>query len=138
MTAVRRAEATWEGDLLSGKGTVSAVSSGVFHDLQVSWGARTESPEGKTSPEELMAAAHASCFEMALSGALARGGTPPEHLAVTHELTFIDAHRVRPEVCSRGIAVGAADPEKPAFGIGGLLRLVFPVRAPSTPPRGYP
>ena len=88
MTAVRRAEATWEGDLVSGKGTVSAVSSGSFHDLPVSWGARTESPEGKTSPEELMAAAHASCFEMALSGALARGGTPPEHLAVTAAVTF--------------------------------------------------
>jgi osmotically inducible protein OsmC len=88
MTAVRRAEATWEGDLLSGKGTVSAVSSGVFHDLPVSWGARTESPEGKTSPEELIAAAHASCFEMALSGALARGGTPPERLSVTAAVTF--------------------------------------------------
>jgi lipoyl-dependent peroxiredoxin len=88
MTAVRRAEANWEGDLASGKGTVSAVSSGAFHDLPVSWGARTESPGGKTSPEELIAAAHAACFEMALSGALTRGGTPPERLAVTAEVTF--------------------------------------------------
>jgi osmotically inducible protein OsmC len=88
MTAVRRAEAAWEGDLVSGKGTVSAVSSGAFKDLPVSWGARTESPGGKTSPEELIAAAHAACFEMALSGALARGGTPPERLAVTAEVTF--------------------------------------------------
>jgi osmotically inducible protein OsmC len=88
MTAVRRAEAEWAGDLASGKGTVSAVSSGAFHDLPVSWGARTESPGGKTSPEELIAAAHAACFEMALSGALTRGGTPPERLAVTAEVTF--------------------------------------------------
>jgi lipoyl-dependent peroxiredoxin len=88
MTAVRRAEAAWEGDLVSGKGTVSGVSSGAFRDLPVSWGARTESSDGKTSPEELIAAAHAACFEMALSGALARGGTPPEHLSVTAEVTF--------------------------------------------------
>jgi osmotically inducible protein OsmC len=88
MTAVRRAEAAWEGDLVSGRGTVSAVSSGAFRDLPVSWAARTESSDGKTSPEELIAAAHAACFEMALSGALARGGTPPERLAVTAEVTF--------------------------------------------------
>jgi lipoyl-dependent peroxiredoxin len=88
MTAIRRAEAAWEGDLLTGRGTVSALSSGVFRDLPVSWAARTEAPEGKTSPEELIAAAHAACFEMALSGALARGGTPPEHLDVSATVTF--------------------------------------------------
>jgi osmotically inducible protein OsmC len=88
MTAVRRAEAAWEGDLISGHGTVSATSSGSFRDLPVSWAARTEAPEGKTSPEELIAAAHAACFEMALSGALARGGTPPLHLAVSAAVTF--------------------------------------------------
>jgi osmotically inducible protein OsmC len=88
MTAIRRAEATWQGDLLTGKGHVSAGSSGTFRDLPVSWGSRTEAPEGRTSPEELIAAAHASCFEMALAGALARGGTPPEHLAVTATVTF--------------------------------------------------
>ncbi len=88
MTAIRTAEAAWEGDLTSGRGTVSATSSGSFHDLPVSWAARTEAPEGKTSPEELLAAAHAACFEMALSGALGRGGTPPERLAVTAAVTF--------------------------------------------------
>ncbi|MEO8228932.1 MAG: OsmC family peroxiredoxin [Chloroflexota bacterium] len=88
MTAVRRAEATWEGDLLSGKGKVSATTSGAFRDLPVTWGSRTEAADGRTSPEELVAAAHASCFEMALSGALARGGTPPEHLTVTATVTF--------------------------------------------------
>src|SRR5918994_7912411 len=70
MAAVRRAEATWSGDLTSGSGAVSAVSSGVFSDLPVTWAARTETPEGKTSPEELVAAAHAACYSMAFSGQL--------------------------------------------------------------------
>ena len=88
MTAIRQAEAAWEGDLTRGHGTVSAVSSRAFTDLPVSWAARTESPGGRTSPEELLAAAHAACFEMALSGALARGGTPPERLSVSAAVTF--------------------------------------------------
>jgi osmotically inducible protein OsmC len=88
MAAVRRAEATWSGDLTSGHGTVSAVSSGAFSDLPVSWAARTESSDGKTSPEELVAAAHAACFSMALSAGLGRGGTPPERLDVAAEVTF--------------------------------------------------
>jgi osmotically inducible protein OsmC len=87
MAAIRRAEVSWTGDLLSGSGTVSAKSSGAFSDLPVSWAARTERPE-KTSPEELVAAAHASCFAMAFSGALARNGTPPESLEVSAEVTF--------------------------------------------------
>ena len=88
MAAIRRAEATWSGALTTGSGEVSAVSSGAFSDLPVSWAARTESPEGKTSPEELVAAAHAACFAMALSGALGRAGTPPEKLDVSAEVTF--------------------------------------------------
>src|SRR5262249_41657391 len=88
MAAIRRAEATWSGDLASGSGTVSAVSSNVFTDLPVSWAARTEAPGGKTSPEELVAAAHAACFSMALSAALGRAGTPAERLDVSAEVTF--------------------------------------------------
>jgi len=88
MPAIRRAEATWSGDLATGSGTVSAVSSNVFTDLPVSWAARTESPDGKTSPEELVAAAHAACFSMALSAALGRAGTPAERLDVSAEVTF--------------------------------------------------
>jgi osmotically inducible protein OsmC len=88
MAAIRRAEATWSGALTTGSGEVSAVSSGAFSDLPVSWAARTESPEGRTSPEELVAAAHAACFAMALSGALGRAGTPPENLDVSAEVTF--------------------------------------------------
>ncbi|HEX7347506.1 MAG TPA: OsmC family peroxiredoxin [Candidatus Limnocylindrales bacterium] len=88
MAAVRRAEATWSGDLTTGSGTDSAVSSGVFSDLPVSWAARTESSDGKTSPEELVAAAHAACFSMALSAGLGRAGTPPERLDVSAEVAF--------------------------------------------------
>ena len=88
MAATRQARAIWNGDLAKGTGTVSAVSSGKFKDLPVSWGARTESPQGKTSPEELLAAAHASCFCMALSAGLAKAGTPPEQLDVTATITF--------------------------------------------------
>ncbi|CAN5654114.1 OsmC family protein [soil metagenome] len=88
MPAIRRAEVTWNGDLASGSGVVSAVSSGAFSELPVSWSARTESPDGRTSPEELVAAAHASCYAMAFSADLARGGTPPQRLAVSAEVTF--------------------------------------------------
>lgn len=88
MAVIRRAETTWSGPLSTGSGTVSAVSSGAFTDLAVSWAARTEASGGRTSPEELVAAAHSACFAMALSGALARAGTPPERLDVAAEVTF--------------------------------------------------
>jgi osmotically inducible protein OsmC len=88
MSAIRRAEVSWSGDLATGSGTVSARSSGVFEELPVSWAARTEAPGGKTSPEELLAAAHAACFAMALSGALGRAGTPPQRLDVSADVTF--------------------------------------------------
>lgn len=88
MAATRTATVTWTGTLAEGSGTVSAGSSELFTDLPVSWAARTEGPQGQTSPEELLAAAHASCFSMALSGALARAGTPPEHLHVSSTITF--------------------------------------------------
>ena len=88
MSAIRRAEATWSGNLATGSGAVSAMSSGAFDSLPVSWSARTEASDGLTSPEELVAAAHAACFSMALSGALGRAGTPPERLDVSAEVTF--------------------------------------------------
>ena len=88
MSAVRRAEVSWSGELATGSGVVSARSSGAFSDLPVSWAARTEAPGGKTSPEELVAAAHASCYAMAFSAGLGRNGTPPEHLAVSADVTF--------------------------------------------------
>jgi lipoyl-dependent peroxiredoxin len=88
MPAVRRADAIWQGDLLSGSGVVSAGSSGVFKELPVSWASRTEAPGGRTSPEELLAAAHASCFAMALSFGLANAKTPPTRLEVSAQVTF--------------------------------------------------
>ncbi|TME27084.1 MAG: OsmC family peroxiredoxin [Chloroflexi bacterium] len=88
MAATREARVVWNGDLMSGTGTVSAGSSGLFKDIPVSWSARTEAPGGKSSPEELLAAAHASCFAMALSAGLARAGTPPKRLEVGAKVTF--------------------------------------------------
>jgi osmotically inducible protein OsmC len=88
MAAIRQARAVWNGDLAKGSGEVSAVTSGKFSALGVSWGARTEAPQGKTSPEELLAAAHASCFAMALSAGLAKAGSPPKKLEVTSTVTF--------------------------------------------------
>lgn len=88
MAATRRADAIWSGDLLSGEGTVSAGTSGLFRELPVKWSSRTESAEGRTSPEELLAAAHAACFSMAFSNGLAKNGTPPTRLAVSSEVTF--------------------------------------------------
>jgi osmotically inducible protein OsmC len=88
MAATREARAVWSGDLLSGTGAVSAISSGKFSDLPVSWSARTEAPGGKSSPEELLAAAHASCFAMAFSAGLGRAGTKPNRLEVSSKVTF--------------------------------------------------
>jgi osmotically inducible protein OsmC len=88
MSAIRRAEVAWSGDLATGSGTVSAMSSNAFADLPVSWAARTEAPGGMTSPEELVAAAHASCFAMAFSADLGRAGTPPDRLDVSADVTF--------------------------------------------------
>jgi lipoyl-dependent peroxiredoxin len=88
--AERSAEVTWNGDLLSGSGTIERVGSGSFAPLEVTWAARTEDESGgKTSPEELIAAAHASCFSMAFASALAKAGTPPERLETSARVTFV-------------------------------------------------
>jgi lipoyl-dependent peroxiredoxin len=85
----RTAEVTWNGDLMGGSGTIERVGSGAFGPLTVTWAARAEEPGGQTSPEELIAAAHAACFCMALSHALAQAGTPPEHISSTARVTFV-------------------------------------------------
>lgn len=88
MAAKRRANVIWERDLVHGSGKVS-LASGALPDFPVSWPSRAEeSSGGKTSPEELLAAAQAACFSMALSAQLGRNGTPPERLNVTAECTF--------------------------------------------------
>jgi len=81
------AQAVWEHDLLKGSGHV-ALKSGAAPDFPVSWAARTEASNGKTSPEELLAAAHAACYCMAFSAGLARNGTPPDRLTVQAVATF--------------------------------------------------
>jgi osmotically inducible protein OsmC len=109
MAALRTATVTWNGDLASGSGTVSAGTTGLFEDLPVSWASRTEEPDGRTSPEELLAAAHASCFAMAFSAGLARAGTPPEHLHVEAEVTFDKVGDAWTVTRSRLIVVGHVD-----------------------------
>ena len=88
MATDRRADVVWLGDLMSGGGTIENVTSGAIPSLDVSWTSRSEEPNGKTSPEELIAAAWASCFSMALSAGLAKGGTPPERLETSVTVTF--------------------------------------------------
>lgn len=87
MAAKRTAQAAWDGDLMTGHGTVRGTS-GALPQIPVSWKARTEAPGGQTSPEELLAAAHASCYCMALSAGLGRMQKPPQHLEVTATATF--------------------------------------------------
>ncbi|HYJ68418.1 MAG TPA: OsmC family peroxiredoxin [Nocardioidaceae bacterium] len=87
MATTRTANAHWEGSLLDGAGTVSLDSSGLGK-YDVTWAARTEEPNGKTSPEELIAAAHSACFSMALSHGLAGAGTPPQALDTRADVTF--------------------------------------------------
>lgn len=89
MATTRRAEVTWSGDLLHGAGTITRVGSGSFGPLDVTWASRSEAPDGRTSPEELIAAAHASCYSMALSHGLAGDGHAPERLDVTATVTFV-------------------------------------------------
>jgi osmotically inducible protein OsmC len=87
MATTRNATTHWEGSLMEGAGRVTLESSdlGTF---EVTWASRANEPEGRTSPEELIAAAHSSCFSMALSSALAKGGTPPEALDTSAAVTF--------------------------------------------------
>ena len=85
--AERTATTVWEGDLAHGNGVLS-LKSGATADLPVTWASRTERSDGKTSPEELIAAAHASCFSMALSHGLTEAGSPPDRLDVSATVTL--------------------------------------------------
>jgi osmotically inducible protein OsmC len=87
MATTRTAQAHWEGNLADGKGTVALQSSGLG-SYDVSWPARTEEPNGRTSPEELIAAAHSSCYSMALSHVLDGAGTPPQSIDTRADVTF--------------------------------------------------
>src|SRR5918997_2684629 len=87
MAAESLGRAVWKGDLFGGSGSVT-LDSGLASDLPVTWAARTEKPDGKTSPEELIAGAHAACFAMAFSNILAKAGSAPERLDVNATSTF--------------------------------------------------
>src|SRR5205823_6732678 len=88
MATERTATVTWRGDLMSGSGEIEEVSSGAVQGLDVTWRARSEEPGGKTSPEELIAAAHATCLSMALSHGLAQEGHAPDELDTSATVTF--------------------------------------------------
>lgn len=113
--AERRADVTWKGDLMSGSGTIDSVGSGSFGPLDVTWAARTEdASEGTTSPEELIAAAHASCFSMSLAHGLAQAGTPPERLSSSATVSFVPGTGIT----KSALAVRARVPGLDAEGFG--------------------
>ncbi|GAA1947855.1 OsmC family peroxiredoxin [Microbacterium deminutum] len=87
MTVTSEATTAWKGSLIEGSGTVSLVSSGLA-TFDVDWKARSEGSTGITTPEELLAAAHSSCFSMEFSSQLAKNGTPPESIETTASVTF--------------------------------------------------
>jgi osmotically inducible protein OsmC len=87
MATVRTAESHWEGSLMDGQGVVELVSSGLGH-FEVTWATRAEQADGHTSPEELIAAAHSTCFSMALAHGLATDGNPPTSLDTRADVTF--------------------------------------------------
>jgi osmotically inducible protein OsmC len=132
MAAEKSAQTTWQGDLMSGSGEIHEVPSGAFGPLQVSWAARTEEEQGdKTSPEELIAAAHAACFAMAFSNVLARAGHVPERLETSATVTFVPGTGITKSALTVvGIVPGideaafheAAEEAKDACPVSGALK----------------
>jgi osmotically inducible protein OsmC len=94
MAAKSSATTVWQGDLESGAGTTKAAS-GAIPEVDVSWATRIERVDGKTSPEELLAAAHASCYSMALAHGLGEAGNPPDQLTTTATVTFVPGEGVK-------------------------------------------
>jgi osmotically inducible protein OsmC len=88
MATDRRADVTWQGSLMEGSGTIRSTTSNALGEQKVSWPNRAEDNPDATSPEELIAAAHAACFSMALSNGLAKAGNPPEELNTSATVTF--------------------------------------------------
>ena len=113
--ASRQAEVVWDGTLAKGVGAVSSGSGALA--FPVTWAARTEQPDGKTSPEELIAAAHASCFAMALALVLGENHTPPERLTVSAACT-LDEIDGAPRITSVELTVRARVPELDKAGLG--------------------
>lgn len=106
MATVRTAAAHWEGTLMEGSGTVE-LSSSQLATFDVTWASRAESPEGRTSPEELIAAAHSTCYSMSLSLALTKAGTPPTSIDTTADVTFQPGQGITGVVLTtRGVVPG--------------------------------
>ena len=99
--AERRAQVTWEGNLIKGHGTIVSTSSGALQNLPITWASRVEQPDGKTSPEELIAAAHAECYAMGLANGLANSGTPATKLDVSAVCTL--------ELSANGLKIQSMD-----------------------------
>jgi len=112
MASERKASVTWRGSLMEGEGTVETVTSGLIDSLDVDWANRTGEQEGKTSPEELIAAAHAACFSMALSHALAEAGTEAERLETSATVSFVPGTGITNSVLSVRGTVPGIDPDR--------------------------
>ncbi len=111
MAAVSKAESTWRDGLADGRGEVR-VASGAFPPFEVTWAARAERKGELTSPEELLAAAHAACFSMALSNGLGQAGHPPQQLDVSAEVTFQPGEGIKSSVLTvRGRVAGLDEAE---------------------------
>src|SRR6476661_8021808 len=111
MAAVSRADAVWEGDLVSGKGRVK-VASGTFQEFPVTWASRAERTHGGTSPEELLAAAHAACYSMAFSNGLSKAGHKVERLNTSAEVEFVPGTGITSSTLTvRGRVAGIDDAE---------------------------
>src|SRR4029079_9231475 len=111
MATTRRATPTWSAALLSGRASVTAATTGIFRDQPTTWAARTTEPDGLTSPEELLAAAHAACFSMACSNILAKAGTPPTRLdvevAISADKLEAGFTVTNADIVARGVVPGA-------------------------------
>src|SRR5690348_12849691 len=107
--AERRAQLIWEGNLIQGHGTIVTTSSGALNNLPVTWASRTEQPDGKTSPEELIAAAHAECYAMGLAHGLATSGTPATRLNVDAVCT-LNLSQAGPKIQSMDLTVEGSVP----------------------------
>jgi osmotically inducible protein OsmC len=113
MATERSGSAVWQGDLMNGSGTIAEAPTGAFGPLDVSWAARAEDADGKTSPEELLAAAHATCWVTSLGSELARLGTPPERMHVRCTITMDEVegqgHRIVASAINASATVPGAD-----------------------------
>jgi lipoyl-dependent peroxiredoxin len=111
MATDRRAEVTWNGSLLEGSGRIDSTTSGVLGSQELTWKARAEDAPAGTSPEDLIAAAHAGCFAMALSHGLAEAGTPAEELRTSATVTFQPGAGItRVALTVRGSVAGLDEP----------------------------